>query len=74
LIDLIVNEELIKWENMRSMAAQGRHSEILGFGHRDGFESIQRLMMGYAQENLEKVAHALAVSALGGEPALLAPH
>jgi hypothetical protein len=56
------------------MAAEGRHLEFLGFGHREGFESIQRLMMGYAQENLDKVAQALAVCALSGEPAPLAPH
>jgi hypothetical protein len=56
------------------MAAQGRHLEFLGFGHREGFESIQRLMVGYAQEKLDKVAQALAVCALCGEPAPLAPH
>jgi hypothetical protein len=28
----------------------------------------------YARENMEKVAPALAANAIGGEPALLAPH
>jgi hypothetical protein len=30
--------------------------------------------MIYAHENLEKVAQALEIYGLGGEPALLAPH
>jgi hypothetical protein len=51
----------------------GRKIDFMGFGPRDGFADIQGLIMIYAQRNIDKVAQALTVDGLNGEPALLAP-
>jgi hypothetical protein len=56
------------------MTHDGRRMDFSGVGPKEGMEAVQGLILGYAQENMEKVAQALAVYGLSGEPALLAPH
>jgi hypothetical protein len=68
----LLPEEQSKWENMLELMKDGRNITISGSGRDSELESVQELTLKYAQENLEKVDQALAVSALGGEPALLA--
>jgi hypothetical protein len=66
-------EEQAKGDNMLELISEGRTIEISGWGRDPEMESVQELTLEYAQENLGKVEQALAVSALGVEPTLLAP-
>jgi hypothetical protein len=67
-------EEQSKGENIIRMAREGRELKVAGFGPMEGFDDIQRLAVVYAKENMDRVVQSLDVYALGGEPALLAPH
>jgi hypothetical protein len=62
-----------KWENSIELRREGRNIEVSGRGPSSEFQSVQEVVMGYELENLDNVERALAVSALGGEPAFLAP-
>jgi hypothetical protein len=66
-------EEQSKWGNIIAFTREGRNIRISGWGPNSEMESVQELTLRHAQENLDMVGRALAVSALGGEPALLAP-
>jgi hypothetical protein len=61
----LIDEELVKWVNIKEIANQGRNMETMGYGLQDGFEDLQRLVMSYAQQNLEKVVRAVEVYGVG---------
>jgi hypothetical protein len=63
-----------KWENVMNMIGRVRHLQVAGWGTSDEYGGILEMTTIVAQENLDKVKQALTVRALGGEPALLAPH